>query len=180
MSEKHLKWATSADITIDYSVSPPNISFSKVHEFNVKSVIFITGLSIIFAVGTFIVTSMPSSGQLRFPMALHFSFIVFLFSFAFFISVSLAFMNDRIMRIYLAMKTKSSRREIHLQNPEGTVEYITLRDLLDIEYSEDVRKALSKVTLIQLKRKNWLSTSKNKLTLTFNRRTSGDLVIKEY
>jgi hypothetical protein len=182
MTERQVKWSLDADIVIDYTTNPPNVSFLNVDKLSrkaiIKHILVFFFLSFVICFAIFAIISFPSLHMFLLTVVA----LTFFFSVYFYGQVAL-FANLRFMRFYLKFKTRKPRRQVTITNPEGTVRYHTTRSdpLIDLEYDGDLREHLTKVTFFKEKsdKKNRVHTIKE-LAITFNGKTNGILTIKDY
>jgi len=185
INEKHDEWAESADIVIDYTQKPANITFLNKKKITVKTfaklLLYALLLTFLFSILIFASTSslslfLVSLGAGTFG------------AYACLVVTLLLFTNTRWMRFYVSTKTRNPRREITIRNPEGTIKYRTLRaaPLIDLEYDGNVRDHLQRATLFTLKERTKLFFGRipgpqiQELTVTLKSRAEGTLTIKEY
>ena len=91
--------------------------------------------------------------------------------------------SSRIRDLYFILRTRKTQREITILNPEGEITFVTRSSnpLIDLEYDDDVRAGMKEVSLTKREKKGKLLKRRiNVLRIQFNRKTRGQLIIKEY
>jgi hypothetical protein len=100
----------------------------------------------------------------------------------------LSFSSDRFIEWYVKIRTRprSMKRKVTITNPEKEVVFFTrrLNPIIDLEYDDDVRNKLSKVTVkdVVINKENKLKklTLGSEMKILFKGKPFGELIIREY
>ena len=183
--QKTERWLLDCDISVDYRKK--NITFSnKESLFSRKTYRTIASFSLYLTLFLFVFAlivdfSLILDSLWIFPLC-----FVLCFVGTFVLALPMTSENSFYRNLYFKWRTRTVRKRVVIQNPEGIIRYIT-RDtdpFIDLEYDEDIRQKLLSVELKKIPKKGRFDSrskrGKNEMIITLSGKAEGELIIKEY